>query len=117
VGAKVYLVPFRPLAPPGFRRAGPRTPPARRVKQGESITVVGGPAGRGSTPLGWTAADIAQGKAVVDESGTGDARHAIRFLVVAPDGVANVNVGFVRGRWLNSRGKVMKHVALPAGLG
>ncbi len=40
--------------------------------------------------------DIAQGRAVVDEAGVGRAHHAIRFLVVVPDGVAKVSVVFAQ---------------------
>jgi hypothetical protein len=76
-GAKVYLVPM--------------------VKNAESITVFGGPGGAGRRAPGLTAQDIVQGRGVVDESGIAGARHLIRFLVVVPDGVAEVQVGFVRG--------------------
>lgn len=97
-GAKVYLVPFRPLT----RRRVPRgwtayVPLRVRVARGESLSIFGGPGGRGSSLLGFTAADIVKGKAVVDESGTGAARRPIRFLVVVPDGVANVQIAFLRG--------------------
>jgi len=97
-GAKVYLVPFRPLArrriPSGWTAYAPLRV---RSHRGEAITVLGGPGGHGSTLFGFTAADIAQGRAVVDESGNGHARHAIRFLVVVPDGVAKVAVAVTRG--------------------
>ncbi len=97
-GAKVYLVPFRPLArakiPSGWTAYAPLR---ERATRGESISVIGGPGGRAGTLLGFSAADIAQGRAVVDESGYGRTRRAIRFLVVVPDGVAKVAIAVVRG--------------------
>jgi hypothetical protein len=101
-GAKVFLVPFRPLAP-GQAGTGARTsfpgatfyaPLRVRATQGETITVYGGPGGPGNRLPGFTATDVAQGRAVVDEAGNGHARHAFRFLVAVPDGVAIVRVVF-----------------------
>lgn len=95
--AKVYLVPFRPLArarvPSGWTAYAPLK---ARAAQGETITVFGGPGGRGETVGGLTAQDIAQGRGVVDEAGIGRARHSIRFLVIVPDGVAKVTVIFAQ---------------------
>jgi hypothetical protein len=73
-GAKVFLVPM--------------------VNHGESLSVRGGPGGPGNDRRGFTATDIAEGRAVVDEAGFGRARHPFRFLVVVPDGVTIVRVVF-----------------------
>jgi hypothetical protein len=94
---KVFLVPFRPLArgrvPPGWTGYAPLR---ERAAHGESITVFGGPGGPGQTVSGLTAQDIVQGRAVVDEAGSGPSRHAMRFVVVVPDGVVKVSVVFAR---------------------
>ncbi len=96
-GAKVFLVPSRPLAagavPSGWTAYAPLK---AHSAEGETITVFGGPGGRGQTVDGLTAQDIAQGRGVVDEAGSGRARHSIRFLVVVPDGVAKVTVIFAQ---------------------
>jgi len=97
-GAKVFLVPFRPLGASRFPQGWTAYAPLHtRLARGESITVFGGPGGRGESLTGLTAQDIIQGKAIIDEAGTGRARRAIRFLVVVPDGVGKVSVVFARG--------------------
>jgi hypothetical protein len=96
-GAKVYVVPFRPLARGRVRSGWTAYAPLNaRAAQRETITVFGGPGGRGETMRGLTAQDIAQGRGVVDEAGSGPTRHSIRFLVVVPDGVAKVTVVFAQ---------------------
>ncbi len=96
-GAKVFLVPIRPLVPGRLPSGGTADAPLKvGANKGESITVLGGPGGTATSASGFTAADIAQGRAVVDEAGSGRARHAIRFLVVVPDGVAKVGLVFAQ---------------------
>jgi hypothetical protein len=68
-----------------------------RAAQGESLWVFAGPGGPGQTVRGLTAQDITQGRGVVDEAGLGRQRHAIRFIVVVPDGVARVDVVLEQG--------------------
>ena len=96
-GAKVYLVPFRPLARGEGsvrldRRCAPQGP-CRSRGDDHRLRRTGGSR---RDVLGLTAQDIAQGRGVVDEAGYGRARHSFRFLVVVPDGVAKVTVVFAQ---------------------
>jgi hypothetical protein len=93
-GARIYLVPFKPLT--GRQLAHFNRPflavLKRRAAQGEQIVILA----RGAPPGGGTVATIRRGQALayVPLLPGGRPRRSLRMIEVVPDGVARVSLAF-----------------------